>query len=30
MTEIALFFMAMCGCLCLGFCVLGYELYWRE
>jgi uncharacterized integral membrane protein len=27
MTEIALLFAAVCGCLLIGFCVLAYELY---
>jgi hypothetical protein len=27
MTEIALLFMTVCGCLLIGFCVIGYELF---
>jgi uncharacterized integral membrane protein len=27
MTEIALLFAAICGCLLIGFCVLAFELY---
>jgi hypothetical protein len=27
MTEIALLFATICGCLLIGFCVLAYELF---